>query len=145
MFDRAPKFLSVRNTALFLLLGAAIYGCTVGPDYRRPDIDVPAGWRLESTQAEPIYNDAWWDHVQDPALSGLVRTALVNNKDLKIATANVAQAAAQYGIVRSAQLPQVDANASAARQGVSRTLAVKVPAGSQVFNSYGVNLSASFE
>ncbi len=145
MFDRARTLVSVRSTGLGLLLGGVLSGCTVGPDYRRPDIDVPAGWRLESTQAEQISNVAWWDQFQDPALSELVRTALANNKDLKIATANVAQAAAQYGIVRSAQFPQVDANASAARQGVSRTLAVKVPAGSQVFNSYGVNLSASFE
>src|SRR5262249_49013294 len=127
------------------LLGGALYGCTVGPDYRRPDIDVPAAWRLGSTEADRISNIAWWDQFQDPALSDLVRAALANNKDLKVATANVAQAAAQYGIVRSAQLPQVEANASATRQGVSRTTAVNVPGGSQAFNSFGVNLSASFE
>ena len=135
----------MRNTTLGLLLGTALGGCTVGPDYHRPDIDVPAAWRLGPTEAEQISNVAWWDQFQDPALSDLVRTALANNKDLKIATANVAQAAAQYGIIRSAQFPQVDANAFATRQGVSRTGAVAVPAGSQVFNTYGVNLSASFE
>ncbi len=139
------RFISVRNAALSLMLAGALFGCTVGPDYRRPDIDVPAGWRLESAEAAEISNIAWWDQFQDPVLSDLVRTALANNKDVRIATANVAQAAAQYGIVRSAQFPQVDGNASAARQGVSRTTAVKVPAGSQVFNNYAVNLSASFE
>ena len=137
--------MSVRNAVLGLLLGGALFGCTVGPDYHRPDIDVPAAWRLDSTEAAQISNVAWWDQFQDPSLSYLVRTALANNKDLKIATANVAQAAAQYGIVRSAQLPQIDGNAFASRQRVSQTTAVSVPAGSQVFNDYGINLSASFE
>jgi multidrug efflux system outer membrane protein len=128
-----------------LLLGAALAGCTVGPDYHRPDIDVPAAWRLGSTEAQQISNVAWWDQFQDSVLSDLVRTALANNKDLKVATANVAQAAAQYGIVRSAQLPQVEANASATRQGVSHTSALGVPTHGPIFSSYGVNLSASFE
>ena len=145
MFDPVRNFVRLRRGAVALLIGGALAGCTVGPDYHRPDIDVPATWRLGSTEAAQISNVAWWDQFQDPVLSDLVRTALANNKDLKVATANVAQAAAQYGIVRSAQFPQVEANASAARQGVSRTTAVNVPGGSQVFNSYGVNLSASFE
>ena len=145
MFDAEQKLVSVRSSALVLLLGAALCGCTVGPDYHRPDIDAPATWRLATTEADRISNVAWWDQFQDVVLSDLVRTALANNKDLKVATANVAQAAAQYGIVRSAQFPQVEANGSAARQGVSRTTAVNVPGGSQVFNNYSVNLSASFE
>ena len=75
----------------------------VGPDYQRPDVEVPAAFRLGPTEASEISNIAWWDQFQDPVLSNLVRTALANNKDLEIATANVDQAAAQYGIVRSAQ------------------------------------------
>ena len=128
-----------------LLLGAALSACTVGPDYRRPDVEIPATWRLGSTEARQISNVAWWDQFRDPTLSDLVRTSLANNMDVKVATARVEQAAAQYGIVRSAQLPQVDANASAVRQGVSQTTALGVPAGRHVFNSYGINLSAAFE
>jgi multidrug efflux system outer membrane protein len=77
-------------------------------------------------------------------LSNLVRTAL-NNKDLEIATANVDQASAQYSIVRSAQFPQVNASASAARQRVSGSTPVGAPPDGAAFNDYGVNLSASFE
>ena len=128
-----------------LLLGGALAGCTVGPDYHRPDVDVPTTWRLGSTEADQISNIAWWDQFQDAVLSDLVRTALANNKDLKIATANVAQATAQYGIARAAQLPTVDANASALRQGVSHTTALGTPLGGPIFSSYGVNLSAAFE
>jgi len=136
---------NVQRGGAALLLGAALSACTVGPDYRRPDVEIPATWRLGSTEARQISNVAWWDQFRDPTLSDLVRTSLANNMDVKVATARVEQAAAQYGIVRSAQLPQVDANASAVRQGVSQTTALGVPAGRHVFNSYGINLSAAFE
>jgi len=136
---------NVQRGGAALLLGAALSACTVGPDYRRPDVEIPATWRLGSTEARQISNVAWWDQFRDPTLSDLVRTSLANNMDVKVATARVEQAAAQYGIVRSAQLPQVDANASAVRQGISQTTALGVPAGRHVFNSYGINLSAAFE
>ena len=80
-------------------------GCMVGPDYRRPEVATPAAWRLESAQADEISNVGWWEQFQDPVLAQLVRTALENNKDLEIATANVDQAFAQYGITRAAQWP----------------------------------------
>jgi outer membrane protein, multidrug efflux system len=144
MFDSTLNTLDVRR-AVLVLLTSALSACMVGPDYRRPDIDVPAAWRLGPTEASAISNVAWWDQFEDPVLSNLVRTALANNKDLKVATANVEQAAAQYGIVRSALFPQVDANASATRQGVSQNTIVAVPAGKHIFNDYAVNLSASFE
>src|SRR6516165_6405484 len=143
VFDSSPGILSARYGAL--LLTAALSACMVGPDYQRPDVDVPTSWRLGTTEANEISNIAWWDRFQDPVLSNLVRTALANNKDLKVATANVDAAAAQYGIVRSAQFPQVNANASATRQGVSQTTVIAVPGGKHVFNDYRVNLSASFE
>jgi multidrug efflux system outer membrane protein len=128
-----------------ILFALPLCACTVGPDYRRPDIDVPANWRLGPTEAVEISNVAWWDQFEDRVLSDLVRTALENNKDVKVATARVDEAFAQYGIVRSAQFPQVDASASAARAGVSQTGALSVPGGKHVFNGFDVNLSASFE
>jgi len=136
---------SIRGAVVATLVAASLAGCTVGPDYRRPDIDVPTTWRIDTAEATQISNIAWWDQFADPALSNLVRTALANNKDLKIATANVDQAAAQYGIVRSAQFPEVNANASAERERASQTAAVSIPPGKQIFNNYTVNLSATFE
>src|SRR5512136_816701 len=144
MFDSTLSMVSARRGAL-LLLTAALSACMVGPDYRRPAVDVPAAWRLGPTEAAEISNIAWWDQFEDPVLSGLVRTALANNKDLKVATANVAQAAAQLGIVRSAQFPQLDANVLATRQGISQTTVVGGPVATHIFNNYTVNLSASFE
>jgi len=142
MFNLILNVSSVRNCAVVLLLVVPLSACMVGPDYRRPEVDVPASWRLGATETREISNIAWWDQFEDPILSNLVRTALANNKDLAIATANVDQAAAQYGIVRSAQFPQVNGGASAARE---RSSANTVVPGGQTFNDFGVNLSASFE
>src|ERR1700688_2501973 len=133
MFDSTRSAGRVRKGAIALLLAMPLSACMVGPDYRRPDVDVPAGWRLGATEASAIANIAWWDQFQDPILSDLVRTALANNKDLEIATANVDQAAAQYGIVRSAQFPQVLGSGSAARERSSANTALP---GGRPFSDY---------
>ena len=142
MFNSMLNAAMVRNGTVALLLAVPLSACMVGPDYRRPEVDVPVTWRLGATEAGEISNIAWWEQFQDPVLSGLVRTALENNRDLEIATANVDQAFAQYSIVRSAQFPQVNASASAARE---RASANTVLPGGRIFSDYAVNLSASFE
>src|SRR5438034_800966 len=145
MLNSTRNASSARNCALALLLAVPLSACMVGPDYRRPEVDVPVAWRLGETEAGNLSNIAWWDQFEDPALSDLVRTALANNKDLKIATSNIDQAAAQYGIVHSAEFPQLSAGASAERQRLSRTTAIGGGTGRGQFNDFGVNLSASFE
>jgi outer membrane protein, multidrug efflux system len=145
MFNSSLNASGVRNGALALLLAVPLSACMVGPDYRRPEVEVPVAWRLGATEASEISNIAWWDQFQDPVLSNLVRTALANNKDLEIATANVDQAAAQYGIVHSAEFPQLSAGATAERQRLSKTTALGSGSGRGQFNDFGVNLSASFE
>ncbi len=130
---------------LALLVAATLSGCVVGPDYRRPEISPPAAWRLGTTEASEISNAAWWEQFQDAALSNLVRQALANNKDLEIATANVDQAFAQYGITRSALFPQVGGDASAARLRSSESGPAPVSPGHATFNDYGISLSAGFE
>src|SRR4030081_460450 len=121
MFNPTLNASRVRACVLALLLAAPLSACMVGPDYRRPEVEVPVAWRLGPTEAGEISNIAWWDQFQDPVLSTLVQTALANNKDLEIATANVDQASAQYGIVRSAQFPQINGSATAERQRSSQT------------------------
>ncbi len=129
---------------VWLALGLA--GCMVGPDYRRPALDVPSAWRVNTEEGGQISTIAWWDRFGDPVLSHLVRTALENNKDLAIAAANVDQAFAQYGITRSAQFPTVDAGASAQRARLSQSTApIPVPSGRQAFDDYLINVSASYE
>ena len=95
MLDQIGNIKGLRILMALGVVAVALSGCAVGPDYRRPDVEVPPAWRLGTTEGAEISNVAWWDQFQDPVLAQLVRTALQNNKDLQIATANVDQAFAQ--------------------------------------------------
>jgi len=121
-----------------LLSIAGLTGCAVGPHYKRPTVDVPGTYR-GSTPAVPAPADAkdqqvnakqvdtepssqslgdakWWEVFQDPQLQSLIRTALKNNYDVRIAAARVLQAQAQLGITRADQLPTLSAGGNIASQ-----------------------------
>jgi multidrug efflux system outer membrane protein len=101
------------------LLGLALMlaGCTVGPDYRRPAVPVPPDFRGRAPEAPPeersIGDLAWWEIFRDEALQGLIRAALAENYDVRVAAARVLDARAQVTIARSFQFPDVRGTASA--------------------------------
>jgi multidrug efflux system outer membrane protein len=101
------------------VLGLLLAGCTVGPKYQRPAIDTPGAYRGEGTAqtpvaaAESLGNERWWDVFQDPVLQQLIRTALQQNYDVRIAAARVLQAQAELGIARANQFPMLGAGAQA--------------------------------
>jgi multidrug efflux system outer membrane protein len=72
------------------LAGAIVVaGCTVGPDFVKPAVDAPPAWRIDEAQAADAANTRWWEQFDDPVLTGLVATALRDNRDLVIAAARV--------------------------------------------------------
>jgi multidrug efflux system outer membrane protein len=102
-------------------LALALAGCSLAPDYARPAAPVPQSWpagdaylqHSEAALPEVSYRDVF----RDPRLQALVEQALANNRDVRIAAANLAAARARVGVVRSAQFPEVGVSASAAYQG----------------------------
>jgi len=92
---------------LACVLALALSGCMVGPDYRRPAVKAPDGWRFENKEARDVANTLWWRQFGDPVLSGLIETALRENKDVHIAAARVEQFMGRVAVARSAQFPQV--------------------------------------
>jgi multidrug efflux system outer membrane protein len=121
----------MRSLIILLVAGAAA-GCTVGPDYRRPVVTVPDTYR-GAEAPEPAAGDAvsmgdqvWWDVFQDDRLQELIRTALQQNLDLRIAATRILEAQAQLGITRADQFPTVDAGAGTSRSRVAKTV-VPVP------------------
>src|SRR4051812_42423136 len=98
---------SLRRSALLSALLLA--GCTVGPDYKKPDIPIPSTFRsqINVTEAGSLADQPWWDVFRDQALQHLIREALANNNDLRLAIARIEQARAQVEIVSSESLPQV--------------------------------------
>jgi outer membrane protein, multidrug efflux system len=103
---------------LVLSCGIALTGCTVGPNYHRPAVDVPGTYRGEAssqaTQAssESLGNEKWWQVFDDPQLQQLIRTAVQQNYNVRIAAARILQAQAQLGITRSDQFPIANVGAN---------------------------------
>jgi outer membrane protein, multidrug efflux system len=108
------RFLAVAQPlkqALSLALALALTGCTVGQNYKRPVLDLPGGFRSQAPELNSnaeFLADAKWDKVfTDEQLQNLIRTALQQNYDLRLAAERVLTAQAQLGVSRSNQLPSV--------------------------------------
>jgi multidrug efflux system outer membrane protein len=100
--------------AILLLL---LTGCTVGPNYKRPATAVPGEYRGLAPDAAPqtstsLADDKWFTVFQDEQLQQLIRTALQNNYDVRIAATRILQAQAVLGITRADQLPTINATGS---------------------------------
>ncbi len=133
---RSDVFLTLFVCASLIGLG----GCTVGPNYKRPAATVPTSYRgataPETSNTEPapastnnpanpagtsvssLGDEKWWEVFQDKELQGLIRTALQNNYDVRIAATRILQAQAQLGITRANQFPTLGAggNVTSVRQ-----------------------------
>ncbi len=109
------------NTLIFSSI-LLLAGCTVGPRYKRPATDVPGAYRgVTPEQAAKdgpasLADQKWWEVFQDQQLQQLIRTALQENYDVRIAAARILEAQAQLGITRSNQFPAVNAGGSLAEQ-----------------------------
>jgi outer membrane protein, multidrug efflux system len=99
-----------------LPLSLLLAGCMLGPNYHRPAIDTPTAYRganpaISSTAS--LGAERWSEVFHDPILQQLIRTALQQNYDVRIAAARVLQAQAQLGITRSNEFPMLNAGAEA--------------------------------
>ena len=96
-----------------------ISACTLGPDYRRPTMDIPSSWRFEEKEARDAANTAWWGQFEDPVLNELITMALKENLDLKTAALRVEEFIGRYGLSRSGLFPQVSATGIAQRKSLN--------------------------
>jgi multidrug efflux system outer membrane protein len=117
----------VLAVALLALIGG---GCMIGPDYRRPELDLPQSFRYAPQEAEQAADTVWWKRFQDPVLDGLIAEALANNKSVQIAAATIEEAAGVLTQTRAPLFPQADYGAGASRQRASERTALPVPPGS---------------
>ena len=109
----------MKKVPIFLVF-IALAGCMVGPDYRRPSVDVPQSFRFYENEAKNLANTAWWQQFNDPVLNDLIRIALQENKDVKIAAARIGQFVGIYMTTRSRFFPQVGAGASGGMEQLTR-------------------------
>ena len=109
--------LGMKAAWVVLVLAATLLsGCEVGPNYRRPNVQIPASFHAPGETAQAAAKTSsfadmpWWKVFRDTQLQALIQTALKNNYDLLMATERINAARAQLGITRSNQFPQVSAN-----------------------------------
>jgi multidrug efflux system outer membrane protein len=113
-------------SALVLVLFLTV-GCAVGPNYKRPSVSVPDAYRGATPQdtvpspASTLGDQKWWDLFQDQQLQELIRTALQQNYDLRIAATRILAAQAQLGITRADQFPTLAGGAAAVNQRYQQT------------------------
>jgi outer membrane protein, multidrug efflux system len=99
-----------------LLAALLLAGCAIGPTYQRPAADAPAAFRDQPAAGDASFADlAWWDVYKDPQLTALIRAALTNGYDVRIAAARVEQSRAIAAEVHGQLFPGVGYEANADR------------------------------
>lgn len=139
---RSSKF----NNLAFSVAVLTLAGCAVGPNYKRPTMDAPAGFRDATPQVSTnsLADLPWWDVFKDPVLQDLVRDALTNSYDLRIILTRVDQARALQAQARSQFMPQLDYRGDATR-GRNAFLSSPSPNGGQTKSSFLGALEAAWE
>ena len=130
---------------LLLVMAMTLAGCSMIPDYQRPEAPIPQAFPQGAAYAQPqgthTAQIGWRSFFKDPALHRLVDLALENNRDLRKAALNVAAYRAQYGIQGSALLPQVDIEGSGGRSRTPADLSSTGQQGTGGDNSLQVGLT----
>jgi multidrug efflux system outer membrane protein len=102
-----------------LLAPFVLAGCALGPDYERPELDLPAAYVQPVEEGENFANLSWWTLFEDPRLEELVRVALEENQDLGIAISRIEEFRGLLGVTRADQFPTVDIVGTGAQSGLS--------------------------
>ena len=103
----------LKHVPMVSIASVVLASCTLGRDYSRPAIETPATYRSAAplASAASLADVQWFDLFRDDTLTQLVKSALQENFEVRIAAQRVLQARAAYGITRGSQLPSVDVSA----------------------------------
>jgi NodT family efflux transporter outer membrane factor (OMF) lipoprotein len=152
MPERRSKrfFFRKKNQKTFISLGVAVLlgGCTVGPNFSAPKLDLPAQFtERPATPAEIALTNAqltrWWTSFDDPTLDALIRQAIKGNIDLQVARQNLIQAREERIETAAGALPSVDFGAEPQIARASTT--VEYPPGFGNYHAYELGFDASWE
>lgn len=132
------------NAARAMLVSAWLAGCTVGPNFTKPQATVPTQWSDASPASSELSSqpDRWWTTFNDPGLSSLIERAAAANLDVKQAVLRISEARAQRDATAGGRWPQLSANAALQRQRISENtlmgaqLAAAAKSGAPLSNPY---------
>jgi outer membrane protein, multidrug efflux system len=109
----------VNKTSMSLAVAlVCLAGCSLAPSYERPVAPVAASWQDAGKEGRAAADIGWKEYFSDAQLRGVIELALTNNRDLRVAIANIDKARAQYQIQRANLMPAVNANGA---ESASRT------------------------
>jgi outer membrane protein TolC len=130
---------------VLLVILVVISGCSVGPDYKRPDAPVPSsfkelkGWR-EALPRDQEIRTKWWEAFDDSILNSLEEQITISNQSIALAESQYRQAQALVQLARAGYFPTLSAGAAYTRS---------LPAGgggtSNIVNQHQVSLNAAWE
>ena len=145
----------MKKLLLTCCAAALLSGCSLIPDYMRPDLPVPDAWadgpaskaQAPAQAGQTQFADvAWKDFFVDPNLRALIAQALENNRDLRVAALNIEVARASYGVAQADLLPNLDANATGTTSRTPKTLSSATPPKAVTARKFTANLGVtSFE
>lgn len=100
---------------LFVLLGLSATGCSLVPEFQRPEMELAPRYIEESALEDSFANLAWWNVFKDPTLQDVIRLALAENRDIKLAAARMEEVRAILGFTRADQFPRVMGSGAGSR------------------------------
>lgn len=111
------KFISMKRSFCALLIFGLLFlsGCAVGPNFTKPEVEVPQAFMYDSIRVDTTELLSWWELFDDEVLDTLIMEALRNNKNVRMAASRVQQAWAALGFYRADLFPKLDVAASAYR------------------------------
>ncbi|MDB5808360.1 MAG: transporter [Betaproteobacteria bacterium] len=133
---------------LILSLAALLAGCSLFPKYQRPEVKTPAEFRGQTAplDSKSLADLAWSDLYRDPVLETLIRTALEQNYDVRIALARIEEFRGAAGISGLGSIPQISAGGSAERSRITTVGPTPLPSTSApVRNTYNAEVDVSYE
>ena len=131
---------------MFLFLALALGGCMVGPDYRQPQVEVMNKYRFDDQTSRDIAGNMWWEQFRDPVMNDLIRVALDENKDIRVAAGRIEEFQGRFGATRSQLFPQLGSNAGAERLRSPFATSLPEQSGLDSFrNVYELSINANWE
>jgi multidrug efflux system outer membrane protein len=133
---------------LIIMLASLLSACALGPEYKRPEVKTPTEFRGQTVPLDrkSLADLAWWELYRDPVLEKLIKTALQQNYDVRIAMARVDEFRAVGGIAGLGSIPQVSVGANATRSRISTVNPTPLPSSTQpVRTNFDAEIDVSYE
>ncbi|MBI5213618.1 MAG: efflux transporter outer membrane subunit [Nitrospirae bacterium] len=141
---KSPK--PLQCLVFFAVILFAFIGCSVGPNYKKPDVKIPASFsETQPVKDQVIDYGKWWKTFNDPLLDSLIEDGVKSNRDIRIAGARIKEVRALYGVTDAAFWPNLQASGSYSRNRTSENAPLSKTTGGSTYSLFQAGFDASWE